>query len=314
MKKIFKILAIIVVIVVLVCLVRDLILKSVIGTVASSVLGAPVKIGGFSLGIIAQTVKIRDLRVYNPPGFPNEVLLDIFKISVALDARAIMGGKLHMKLLDIEIKELVMTRNKEGSLNVDSLKVTEEKPREKEKKPKKEMPMRIDMLNLAMGRVVSKDYSVLKGPSIKAQEINIKKSYKNISSAQQLAVLILSEPLKHAGIKGLKMYGAMALTGVAILPVTAAFTLTGKDYSRVTLDMDMEHAYQAGLRALRESGSVLSENKAAEAIKARVDGANVIFKLKKISVNKTEVTVSARKFGLPKPEVASVIIYKMTGE
>jgi hypothetical protein len=209
-----------------------------------------------------------------------------------------------------------MVKNKEGKLNVDSLKIIEEQKAgakgERAKKPKKEMAIQIDLANLAIGRIVSKDYSLEGPPAIKVYDVNLNKSYKNITSVQQLAALIISEPLKAAGIQGLKVYAVSMLTGVAALPVSAVLTFAGKDYAQASFNVTVDKAYAAGLQVLKQMGVIKKENKADGIINAVVNGANVTFKLKKVNNTTTEITVSARKLGLPKPEVASGVIYQIT--
>ncbi len=294
------------------CWVRDFLIKSLIGTVATSVTGAPTRVGGLSLSIIRQSVKISNFRMYNPKGFPKDLLVDIPKMGVACNLGALITGKIHLRQLDLEIKEIGMTKNKEGKLNVDSLKIAAEKSGEKEKKPAKQLAMRIDIVSLGMGRVVSRDYSVEGQPVVKVYDINLKKTYKNITSVQQLAALIISEPLKAAGIQGLKMYGVSMLTGVAALPVLAAFTFAGKDYAQETFNVTMERAYDAGLQAIKMAGKVKQENRASGVISAEVNGARVTLKLKKLSEKSTQVTISARKFGLPQAEIASGVMYRLS--
>ncbi len=250
--------------------------------------------------------------MYNPKGFPKDLLVDIPKMGVACNLGALITGKIHLRQLDLEIKEIGMTKNKEGKLNVDSLKIAAEKSGEKEKKPAKQLAMRIDIVSLGMGRVVSRDYSVEGQPVVKVYDINLKKTYKNITSVQQLAALIISEPLKAAGIQGLKMYGVSMLTGVAALPVLAAFTFAGKDYAQETFNVTMERAYDAGLQAIKMAGKVMKENKGSGVISAEVNGARVTLKLKKLSEKSTQVTISARKFGLPQAEIASGVMYRLS--
>jgi len=295
------------------CLARDFLIKSLIGSVASGITGAPIRIGGLSLSVIRQSIKISNFRMYNPKGFPRDVLVDIPRMAVAWDIRAHISGKIHLRQLELEIKEIDMVKNKEGKLNVDSLKIAQEKPGEKEKKRlAKHLAMQIDVVSLGMGRVVSKDYSVEGPPVIKVYDINLKKTYKNITSAQQLAALIISEPLKAAGIEGLEMYGVSMLTGVAALPVAAAFTFAGKDYAQQTFNVTTERAYDAGLRVIKLLGKVTKENRGRGIINAEVDEASVTFKLKKLSGKSTQVTISARKFGLPHAEIASGVMYRLS--
>ena len=295
------------------CLVRDFLVKSLIGSVATSVTGAPTRVGGLSLSVIRQSIKISNFRMYNPKGFAKGVLVNIPKMSVACNLGALITGKIHLRRLELEIKEIGMVKNKEGKLNVDSLKIAAEKSGEKEKKmPAKHLAMQIDVVSLGMGRVVSKDYSVEGPPVVKVYDINLKKTYKNITSAQQLAALIISEPLKAAGIQGLRVYGVSMLTGVAALPVAAAFTFAGKDYVQQTFHVTKERAYDVGLRVIKMLGKVKKENKASGVINAEVNEASVTFKLKKLSEKSTQVTISARKFGLPHAEIASGVMYRLS--
>jgi len=250
--------------------------------------------------------------MYNPKGFPDDILVDIPNMSVTCNLGELITGKIHIKELNLEIKEMGMAKNKEGKLNVDSLKIAEEKTIGKEtKKHAKQLAIQIDIANLAMGRVVSRDYSVNGPPLIKVYDINLKKTYKDITSAQQLAALIISEPLKAAGIKGLKVYAVSMLAGVAALPVAAAFTFAGKDFAQDSFKITMDKAYDEGLQVLKQMGVVKKENKADGIINAEINGVNVILKLKKLNDTTTQITVSARKLGLPKPEVASGVIYQI---
>lgn len=317
MQKKIKIVVLSVVILFGFCLVRDFIIKSIIGTVASSVTGAPTHIGGLSLSIVKQSIRISDFKMYNPRGFPRDVLIDIPKIGVTCNMGALLKGKIHLKQLDIDLKELGLVKNKEGKLNVDSLKVVEDQKSEKKKgdqKPAKKLAIQIDLVNLNMGRVVNKDYSVEGPPVIKVYDINLKKAYKNITSAQQLAALIMTEPLKAAGIQGAKIYGVMMLTGVAALPVAAVFTFAGKDHAGADFDVSWDRAYEIGLKQLQKAGKIKAENKQNGVIDANVNGAGVTLKLKKVTDNKTHIVVSARKFGLPQPEISAGILYRISDE
>lgn len=294
------------------CWMRDSFIGSLVADIAGKITGAPTRIGGFSLSVIRQSVKISDFKIYNPRGFPKGVLVDIPRMKVACNLGALFTGKIHLKQLELEIKEIGMVRNKNGQLNVDSLKITEDKPAGKEKKKlAKQLAVQMDLVSLSMGRVVSTDYGAEGPPVIKVYEINLKKTYKNIASAQQLAALIISEPLKAAGIQGLKVYGATILTGVAALPVMAAFTFTAKDHAQETFNVSLKRAYDAGLEVLKTAGKVRKENRPGGVISAEVDGAGVTFEARKLPGGSTQVTISAREFGLPQDETAAGVMYRL---
>lgn len=292
------------------CVTRDILLKNVITVVAGNVTGAPTHIGWMSLSIMRQSVKISDFKMYSPKGFPPDAMVDMPLMRVSWDIFSIARGKLHLRELELDLKEVVLVKNKDGALNVESLKIAG--PGQKGQRPSRQMSMQMDLVQLNIGRVVSKDYSVSGAPAIKVYEIGVKKTYKNINSAQQLSALILAEPLKAAGIQGLSVYGASALTGVAALPVAAAFTLAGKDYEQAEYSASWDKAYEAGLAALKESGRIMGEDRASGVISAEVGGARVALKVRRLSGQKTQITVSARKYMLPRPEVASGIMYRIS--
>lgn len=315
MKKIIKIAIIVLIAFFILGIIKDQIIKSVVSAVASNVTGAEVSIRGFSLCVLSQSVRIRDFKMYNPKGFsPKGILLDLPKTDVTYDLLSLLRGRLHLLRVDVVLKEIGLEKDKEGRLNVDALKIIEEE-RQKEAagtKPSKPLALQIDLLNLAMGRVVFKDYSAGLEPAIKVYDINLKKSYRNITSAQQLTALILAEPLKHAGIKGAAIYGVSALAGVAILPVAVAATFVGKDFVRKDLDVNIAGLYNISLSLLKRIGKINKEDKPAGIIHAQVRGADIAVHLKQISPKITQITISAREYMLPKPEIASGILYQIT--
>jgi len=316
MKKKFSFAVLIIVILVIFSFLRDFAIKSIVQTVITNVTGAPTDIGNLSLSIIGRSVTITNFKIYNPKGFPREILADIPKIEVALNILPIFQGKIHLRTITLNIKEIGLTKNKDGVQNVDALKISQKKKEAGKKEGMKSsqgINLQIDIANLAMGRIINKNYSVYP-PVVRVFDINLKKTYKDIKSVQQFAALIISEPLKAAGIGGLKVYGAAMLTGVAALPIAAAFTFAGKDYAEEYVSAPLEKTYAVAQKILQESGKIKKEDKTGSIINAEVGGAGVTLKLTTFNNKKTHIIVFARKFGLPKPEIASGIIYKIINE
>lgn len=313
MKKSLKIVLIVAISFFLLSMLKDQIIKTMVTAVASQITGTKVKIQGFSLGIIKQAVRIKGCKAYNPEGFPAGVMVDLAQIYVDSDLSAILKGKLHLEEVSVDLKELILVKNKEGRLNVDSLKIVQGENKEPQgKKAAQPMPMQIDSLKLKMGRVISKDYRASGEPVILVYNINLQKTYNNITSARQLAALILTEPMKAAGIRGAAIYGVSALAGVAILPVAAAVTFAGKDYAEENLSVSFEKLYDASIKVLKRIGTVTNENKADGLISAQVNGASISVNLKKFSWRNTQARVSAREFLFPKPEIAAGILYQIS--
>ncbi|MCX5710615.1 MAG: AsmA family protein [Candidatus Omnitrophica bacterium] len=285
---------------------KDQIIRGVVTVSATGMTGAPVHMDGLSLGLFNHSVRIAGLKVYNPKGFPRGILIDIPKIKVSIDLGALFKKKIHVTSAEFELKEMVLVKNKKGVMNVDSLKVT----KEKEKTDSKAMPMQINELKLSIGRIIVKDYTGPK-PAVEVYEINSKKIYKNITSANQLVMIVLMEGMKSAGIRSAEMYGVSALAGVAILPVAVGFTLAGKDSATHDFNASEAALFDTALKVLNSLGRVTKEDWQTEAIEAEVDSASIALKITKTKTGKTQVTASARKYLMPKPEIAAGIIYQI---
>ncbi len=310
MKKILTVLAIVIFCVFTIGIIKDQAIKSVVTVIVTQIAGAPVHIDGFSLGVFSQSMRISGFKMYNPKGFSKGILVYLPKINVAYDLGALFKKRLHLLNAEIELKEMGLEKNKEGKLNVDALKVVRQGG-EKEGRPSEQMPMQIDILKLGIGKIVSRDYSSGKEPVVNVYDVNIHKSYKNITSAQQLAALILAEPMKAAGIQGAKIYGVAMLAGVAILPVGMAATFAGKDSVQQDFTAGFDKAYEVSLSVLKQKGKITKEDKSAGIIGAEVNSAEVTIKIKKKVENKIELIISARKYFLPKPAIAGGVLYEI---
>ncbi len=278
----------------------------IVSGVSSKVVGAPVKIGGFSLGIFRPAVRIKNFRLYNPKGYPREVLIDIPEISVGYDLAALFKKRLHLYFLTVNLQEMVVIKSKDGKLNVDSLQVAQKK---KDEKPSEALPMQIDTFTLSIGKVVYKDFSVGEKPSIKVYEVGIKnKTYKNITSAQQLAVLVLTEPMKATAIKGAKIYGAATILGIGLLPVGIVSVFAAKDNAQADFEVGFDRAYSVSLEVLRQMGELVKEEKGQGIITGTVSGCDVNIRIIKKTEKSLQIAVSARKLLMPKPQIAGGVL------
>jgi len=305
MKKFLIWLGIVAISLVCITIFKNLIIKSVVTTSASRITGAPVHMDRFQLNILSSTIRISGFKMYNPKGFPKGILVSFPRINVIYDRAALFKRKLHLLLVEIELKEMGLTKNKEGKLNVDSLKVVQQS------KPSEPIPMQIDLLTLGIGKIVYKDYTIGTEPGVRVYDVNIHKSYKNITSAQQLAVLILAEPVKAAGIRSAQIYGVAMLAGVAVLPVGVAATFIGKDSVQKIIDASFEHVYEISLEVVKRMGTITKHDASGGVIKANINGAMVALQLKKKTDNKTEITISARKYMFPKLDIAGGVLYQI---
>ena len=122
--------------------------------------------------------------------------------------------------------------------------------------------MQIDKLTYSVGKVIYTNYAARDKPMVQSFEINIKnKTYQNITSAQQLIALLLTEAMKQTTIKGAAIYGVSAILSVGFLPAGVVGALIGKDSSRSEFKEDYEKVYNVSLEVIKQMGKLLSENR-----------------------------------------------------
>ncbi|HOW35244.1 MAG TPA: AsmA family protein [Candidatus Omnitrophota bacterium] len=299
--------------------VKDLAVKSIVTTVASSITGAPIHIGGFSLGVIRPAVHIKDFKMYNPKGFPGGEMVNIPRISVHYNPLSIFKGKIHLSLLVFDLREMMIVKNKDGKLNFDELKFAQEQAAASEakkgdqKKSAQEMPMQIDKFMLNLGRVIVKDYTKPENPSILVYELGLKdRTFENLTSAQQLAAVITLEGMKPAAIKSAATYAAATILGVGFFPAAVVGAMVSKDSAEIAYHASVDAVFKAVGEVVKKIGEVKSEDKAKGEIKAKAEGCDLTIAFKKDDRGLTNVKVAARQFMLPKPEVAGGILYRVS--
>lgn len=317
MKKFLVFCFIVIFIFTIIYFLKDQIIKTIVSTAATKVVGAPVKIDEFAFSILDQNISIKGLKVKNPQGYPDEVFLDVPEISVEYNISDLLRKKLYFPLIVFNLKELIVIKDKDGKLNVDSLKVAQQQEKgdtEKEdpNKSSEAMPLKIDVLKLNVDKVVFKDFTVDNPPLTEVYNTGVKnKTYKNIKSAKQLAVLILTSSMRNTTIKGAAIYGVATLLGTAVLPVGVASVFVGKDSAQSELKIDYDTAFDAALSILKDRGKVSKDNKESGVIKGTSSGCKIAIKVERSENNAVKITVSARKMLLPKPKIAGGILHSI---
>ena len=118
--------------------------------------------------------------------------------------------------------------------------------------------------------------------------------------------------MKPTAIKGAAIYGAASLIGAAFLPAGVAAVLIGKDSSTAEFQQSFERAYAASLDVVKKMGKLVSENKSDGLIQGVVSKAKVKVKIETAPKKMTKITVSARQFVLPKPEIAGGVLHEIS--
>ena len=211
--------------------------------------------------------------------------------------------------------ELILTKDKDGNLNVDALKTSQVKELSKEEPSKKKelFSLQVDELVLSIGRVIYKDFTKGDEPFVQVFDVGIEnKTYKNITNPEQLSTLILVEAMKPAAIKGAGIYAAAAATGIGLIPAGVAAVFSGKSTTEADFNTTVERAYSTSLETIKKIGEVTQEEVSKGIIKAKVECAGVTVKIYQKEQGVVRIQVAARKFLIPKPGIAGGVLYQIT--
>ncbi len=219
MKKFAVTLLVIIILVsVVFSFVKNSIVKTAIEKGVKSATGLDLKLQSINVGLLRSSVDIKGAELNNPKGFDDKTLVKISRIYVDCDLGALIKKEIHLQEVRLEIDELLIVKNKEGSLNVDVFKSImgpkEKEPAEPKKEPAtdapvekekkaKEMPeFSIDLLALKLGKIIYKDYSGDGPPSITEIKLNIDEQYKDITDLQSLVQAVVQKSFI-SGIMGM---------------------------------------------------------------------------------------------------------------
>ena len=298
---------------------KNFFLKQFVVGLGPKVIGARLKIDHMSLSFARQKISIKGMKLYNPPGFPNEVLLDVPEVSVDCNPWGIFRGRWHLSEVTVHMKELVIIRDADKKLNVDALKIAESKDKASEEKspqpPKKKNKMPrffINELNLNVERVVVKDFSKGDPPLIQVYDVPLKnKVIREVDGFGNLMTVLIVQAMGPTAIKSAGIYAAAAVLGVGFLPAGVLGVIVADDDSLLEVRMSRKKAFNLCLEFIAERGKLKKQHREKGLLQAKIDGHDVRFDINKVARKKVTIKVTARKFMLPKPAYANGITYQL---
>jgi len=289
---------------------QQIILKPIIEAVSTRMIGASVSIGSFSLNILTHKIRITSLRIYNEEGFPPEVFFDASEILVDADIPAAMHGVLHFPLIVFRLDKMIIFKNSQGKLNVNELKIVQEKLHDKTKGPAPNF--KIDELRLNIEQVVVEDDSKTP-PLVEAYDLNLKdKSFRNINGVPKLVGLLMFETLKPTAMQSAGLYAATTLLGIGFLPGLAIGVAIANDKEGAELSHSFDQVYQQSLQLIQDLGGKIKTSDAQTGqISAKVYDCDVTIEIEKEGWGHSYIIIKARKYFLAKPEIAAGLLYQL---
>ena len=278
MKKILTIVIGVIAILLVLSFTKDILIKASVEKGVELVTGLPLKMRSLNVGIINTVVGIKNLKLFNPAGYEDRVMLEMPEIYVDYNLPAILKGKVHLEEMRINMKEFTVVKNKEGELNLDSLKVVQAQKEGKEPQEKeagKVPEMQIDSLELKIGKVIFKDYSRGGAPSVQEFEVNLNERYENITNPYSLVSLIVVKTLMNTTIARLTRFDLNGLQGSISDTLASAQEIAAETAAQAKEALD-KTAIQA-----RQAAEEVSQKaqEATESLKKATEGLKKSFKL-----------------------------------
>lgn len=150
------------------------------------------------LGLLNSYISIKNLRIFNPDGFEERLMADVPQIYIVYDLGAFLKGSTHLYKIKLDLKEFIVVKNRYGKLNVNSISGLS-KPLSQKKPDIKKPGIKIDLLELKIGRVLYKDYTQ-PAPAVLEYNINIDEEYRNITDVNALVQLIVAKALINTAV------------------------------------------------------------------------------------------------------------------
>lgn len=228
MKKILTGIITLLVLVLLVALAKDPLVKVAVRKGVGVATGLKLDISSINVGLARTYVDIKGLKLFNPPEYEDRVMIDMPEIYVDYVLPAVLRGKIHLREARIDLREFVVIRNARGELNLNALKVV--KDREKETVPveKKKADLQIDLLELKVGKVVYKDYSMGRAPVVQEFNINLNETFRDINDPDKLVSVIVVRALSKTPISRLTGFDIRSLEGTISGVLSTARDIAGK--------------------------------------------------------------------------------------
>jgi len=77
------------------------------------------------------------------------------------------------------------------------------------------------------------------------------------------------------------------------------------------IDVSFEHMYKVSLEVVERMGTITEHDASNGVIKANINGAMIALILRKGEDNKTEITISARKYMFPQLDIAGGVLHQI---
>jgi hypothetical protein len=235
----------------------DSMIKAGVETGVQQALGLDLKIEKLTVGILSASIRIEGMTVGNPEGFGGESLAKIPLIHIDYKLSPIFSKKMHCPLVEVNVEEVSVVKNKDGEVNLNRLKAiademigSEEPGTEPEPSPEVagEYQIQIDKLYLTLSHVRYKNLAEADGKDRKMELGLNREEFRDLTSIDQIVQVVILKTVTAAGLANI---------GVAVNKITGGLkTIGGKGMDAVGSAGDV---LKSAGGVLKETGGVLKE-------------------------------------------------------
>ena len=206
-------------------LTKDAVLNGLVTKAIRSATGLEVRMSYLHVHLVEPRAEVKDLLVLNPEGFREPVMADVPLILVDYDRGSLLSSATHLYRLRLDLRELIVERGPSGGLNVEAIPVIQAE-KWSSGTPSTKQAIRVDTLELHIGRVLYKDYSKAGTPETQKFTVNLHEQYRDVTDPQALMALIIAKALMntavpelaHLDVESLKRQAGEALgTAVTVI-------------------------------------------------------------------------------------------------
>ena len=217
--KIFKrIIIILFVLIIIFFVARNFLIKVGVEQGVKAVTGLPLKVKSINVGVFKTCLDIKELRLFNPEGYLEEVMMDIHEIYADYEFLPLLNKTIHIKESRLYLKELNIVKDREGRININSLKSLRKKIIKSQEKGKaqakgaRNINLQIDLMKLKIGKVIFTDYSQGDNPSVKEMNVDLEETFEDVTNPNALIRSIVLKALMSTGLEHLAILGLRNIT------------------------------------------------------------------------------------------------------
>jgi uncharacterized protein involved in outer membrane biogenesis len=187
---------------------KNVLAKAAVISAVKSMTGLRVDVQRLDIGVVNTRIAITGLKVMNPSGYTDPVMMSVPEVFVDYDLAAFLKGQAHIEAMRLHLERLLVERDAQGRLNLQALNVVkrsqgEPVPKKQEQKAE-QMPFRVDVLDLRLGTVVYKDSSAVGTPTVREFPLNVEERFEDIHDPYAFAGVIINRALTRTALGGLR--------------------------------------------------------------------------------------------------------------